>query len=256
MGPFTIIANNVKIGRGTRIQSSVVIGEWTEIGQENEIWPGAVVGVAPQDLRYNGDRAYTKLGHRNIIREYVTIHRAYEPEGVTAIGNDNLIMAYTHVAHNCTLGNQIVIANSVGLAGHVEVEDQAVLGGMSGFHQFVRIGRLAMVGGLAKIIQDVPPFSLVDGQPARIHGMNIRGMQRRGIPKEIRHDLKRCYQLMLRSGLNLTQAVEQMRRSVPLNNETDHLIRFLESPSRQGVCIRREGQGVNGRALAAEAAGV
>ena len=108
MGPFTIIANNVKIGRGTRIQSSVVIGEWTEIGQENEIWPGAVVGVAPQDLRYNGDRAYTKLGHRNIIREYVTIHRAYEPEGVTAIGNDNLIMAYTHVAHNCTLGNQIV----------------------------------------------------------------------------------------------------------------------------------------------------
>ncbi|GMU53504.1 MAG: acyl-[acyl-carrier-protein]--UDP-N-acetylglucosamine O-acyltransferase [Candidatus Xenobia bacterium] len=256
VGPFSIVSANVKVGRGTRIHSSVVIGEWTEIGQENEIWPGAVIGVAPQDLRYSGDRAYTRLGDRNIIREYVTIHRAYEPEGVTSIGDDNLIMAYTHVAHNCTLGNQIVIANSVGLAGHVDVEDQAVLGGMSGFHQFVRIGRLAMVGGLAKVIQDVPPFSLVDGQPARIYGMNIRGMQRRGIPREVRHDLKRCYQLMLRSGLNLSQAVDAMRRTIPSNNETGHLIRFLENPSRQGVCIRREGQGINGRTLAAEAAGV
>ncbi|MEW6280711.1 MAG: acyl-ACP--UDP-N-acetylglucosamine O-acyltransferase [Candidatus Eremiobacterota bacterium] len=256
VGPFSIVEKDVTIGRGTRIHSSVVIGRWTEIGEENEIWPGAVVGVAPQDLRYTGERAFTRLGHRNVIREYVTVHRASEPDGVTSLGDDNLIMAYTHVAHNCTLGNQIIVANSVGLAGHVDVEDQAVLGGMAGIHQFVRIGRLAMVGGLAKVIQDVPPFSLVDGQPARIYGMNIRGMQRRGIAREVRQDLKRCYQLMLRSGLNLGQAIDAMRRTVPSNNETEHLIRFLENPSRQGVCIRREGQGGNGRTLKMEAAGV
>jgi UDP-N-acetylglucosamine acyltransferase len=238
IGPFCIIYGNVKIGRGTKLHSSVVVGQWTEIGEKNEIYPGAVIGVAPQDLRYSGERAYTRVGHRNVIREYVTVHRASDAEGTTWIGDDNLIMAYTHVAHNCILGNQIIIANSCGLAGHVEIEDMAVLGGMCGLHQFVRVGKLAMLGGMAQIRQDVPPFSMVDGQPARIFGMNIRGMQRRGINKDSRQALKGCYRLILQSGLNLTQALDSIRSTIDQTDEVAHLIRFLENPSKMGVCIR------------------
>ncbi|MBI3930130.1 MAG: acyl-ACP--UDP-N-acetylglucosamine O-acyltransferase [Armatimonadetes bacterium] len=264
IGPFCTVGANVKIKRGCRIHSSIVIDGWTEIGEENEIFPGAIIGVAPQDLRYNGERAFTRIGDRNVIREYVTIHRASDPEGTTSIGSDNLIMAYTHVAHNCTLGNQIIIANSVGLAGHVEIQDQAVLGGMCGVHQFVRVGRLAMLGGMSKVHQDVPPFSMVDGQPARMYGMNIRGMQRRGVTKEARLGLKTCYRLILRSGLNLSQALDAIRRQVTPCEETEHLLRFLESPSRMGICIRerrereaRRATNSNGVALKvqAEAAG-
>lgn len=238
IGPFCIVHGNTKIGRGTKLHSSVVIGQWTEIGEKNEIFPGAVIGVAPQDLRYSGERAYTRVGHRNVIREYVTVHRASDAEGTTSIGDDNLIMAYTHVAHNCILGNQIIIANSCGLAGHVEIEDMAVLGGMCGLHQFTRVGKLAMLGGMAQIRQDVPPFSMVDGQPARIFGMNIRGMQRRGINKDSRQALKGCYRLILQSGLNLSQALNSIRATVDQTDEVQHLVRFLESPSKMGVCIR------------------
>ncbi|MCA9778685.1 MAG: acyl-ACP--UDP-N-acetylglucosamine O-acyltransferase [Candidatus Eremiobacteraeota bacterium] len=238
IGPFSIIHGNVTIGAGTKLHSSVVVGEWTEIGENNEIFPGAVIGVAPQDLRYSGERAYTKIGNRNVIREYVTIHRASDAEGVTSIGDDNLLMAYTHVAHNCILGNQIVIANSVGIAGHVEIEDQAVLGGMCGLHQFVRVGKLAMLGGMAQIRQDIPPYAMVDGQPARVFGMNIRGMQRRGIDKDSRQALKSCYRLILQSGLNLTQAINSIKANVEQTDEVAHLVKFLESPSKMGVCIR------------------
>lgn len=238
IGPFCIIHGNTKIGRGTKLHSSVVVGQWTEIGENNEIYPGAVIGVAPQDLRYSGERAFTRVGNRNVIREYVTVHRASDAEGMTSIGDDNLIMAYTHVAHNCILGNQIIIANSCGLAGHVEIEDMAVLGGMCGLHQFVRVGKLAMLGGMAQIRQDVPPFSMVDGQPARIFGMNIRGMQRRGINKDSRQALKGCYRLILQSGLNLTQALNSIRATIDPTDEVKHLIKFLENPSKMGVCIR------------------
>jgi UDP-N-acetylglucosamine acyltransferase len=238
IGPFCVIHGNVTIGKGTKLHSSVVVGEWTEIGEDNEFFPGAVVGVAPQDLRYSGERAYTRVGSRNVFREYVTVHRASDAEGVTSIGDDNLLMAYTHVAHNCVLGNQIVIANSCGIAGHVEIEDQAVLGGMCGLHQFVRVGKLAMLGGMAQIRQDIPPFAMVDGQPARVFGMNIRGMQRRGIDKENRQGLKACYRLILQSGLNLTQAIHSIKANVEQIETVRHLVRFLENPSKMGVCIR------------------
>jgi UDP-N-acetylglucosamine acyltransferase len=237
IGPFCIVGPEVRLGAGTRLHSSVVI-EHTEMGEGNEVYPGAVIGVAPQDLRYNGERSKVVIGHRNVIREYVTIHRASTEGDVTSLGNENLVMAYAHVAHNCILGNQIVVSNSVGLCGHVEVEDQAVLGGMCGIHQFVRIGRLAMVGGMAKVTQDVPPFGMVDGQPARLFGMNIRGMQRRGISKESRLGLKHCFRLILRSGLNLGQALEAVRRTVDPTDEINHLLRFFESPSRMGFCVR------------------
>lgn len=238
IGPFCIIHADAKIGARTKLHSSVVIGRWTEIGEDNELFPGVVIGVAPQDLSYNGERAFTRIGNLNIFREYVTIHRASNPDGATVIGNENLLMAYTHVAHNCVLGNQIVAANSCGLAGHVEIEDQAVLGGKCGLHQFVRIGKLAMLGGMAQIRQDIPPFSLIDGQPARIFGTNTRGMQRRGMSKECKLGLKACYKLILQSGLNLSQAIEVIKKDIEQTEAVVHLIQFLENPSRMGVCIR------------------
>lgn len=237
VGPFCIVGPGVRLGARTKLHSSVVI-EQTTMGEDNEVWPGAIIGVAPQDLRYNGENSSVVIGRGNVIREYVTIHRAVNEGSVTQIGNDNLIMAYAHVAHNCLLGNQIVISNTVGLCGHVEIEDQAVLGGMCGIHQFVRIGRLAMIGGMAKVTQDVPPFGMVDGLPARLFGMNIRGMQRRGITKESRQALKHCYRMILRSGLNLGQALEAIRRTVEPCQETNHLLSFFESPSRMGFCVR------------------
>lgn len=269
IGPFSIIGEHVRIGSGTRIMSSVVIDGWTTLGSDNVIFPGAVIGVAPQDLRYNGERSYVRIGDRNQIREYVTIHRASDPEGETSLGSDNLIMGYVHLAHNCHLGSQIIIANYVGLAGHAVIEDQAVLGGMCGIHQFVRVGRLGMVGGMAKVIKDVPPFAIVDGQPARIYGLNIRGLQRRGVDKEARMGLKRAFRLMTQSGLNLNQAIEAIRTTVESAPEVEHLVRFLESPSRMGVMNRREDAHTartagatreeaptNGRALDLEAAGL
>jgi len=237
IGPFCIVGPGVRLGARSKLYSSVVIEE-TIMGEDNVVFPGAVIGVAPQDLRYNGEKSSVVMGDRNVIREYVTIHRASNEGAVTQIGNDNLIMAYAHVAHNCILANQIVVSNSVGLCGHVEVDDQAVLGGMCGIHQFVRIGRLAMVGGMAKVTQDVPPFGMVDGQPARLFGMNIRGMQRRGISKESRNGLKHCYRLLLRSGLNVGQALEAIRRTVEPCEESKHLLNFFEAPSRMGYCVR------------------
>lgn len=259
VGPFTIIGEHVRVGRNTRIHSSVVLEGWTTLGENNEVYPGAVIGAAPQDLSYDGSRSYVVIGDGNIIREYVTIHRASDPEGMTFIGNGNLIMGYTHVAHNCRLGNQVIIANSAGLAGHVEIEDQAVLGGMCGVHQFVRIGRLGMVGGMAKVIKDVPPFTMVDGQPAWVRGLNLRGLKRRGVNREARMALQRCHRLLYRSGLNLSEAIEAIRRCVAPGPEVEHLLGWLEAPSRMGVMIRAAERGTpwsNGRALKVEAAGL
>lgn len=238
VGPFCRIGKNVRIGQGTRLHSSVVIDGETVIGQQNEIFPGAVIGVNPQDLRYKGEPSFVRIGNGNTIREYVTIHPASDPGGYTTVGDNNLIMAYVHIAHNCRLGNRISVANSVGLSGHVEVEDQAVLGGMCGVHQFVRIGRMAMVGGMTKLIQDVPPFALVDGQPPRLYGLNERGLQRNGVSLASRQILKSCFKLMLGSRLNLGQAIEAIRKTVEPCAESEHLLWFFQQPTTKGFCIR------------------
>lgn len=245
VGPYCTIGEHVRVGPGTRLLSHVVLEGWTTLGQENVVHPFAVIGCDPQDLRYRGERAYVVVGDRNQIREHVSIHRASDPEGVTSIGDDNLLMGCVHVAHNCALGNGNVVANYVGLAGHVTVEDQAVLGGMCGIHQFVRIGRQSMVGGKAKVIKDIPPYALVDGIPARIFGPNLRGLRRRGVSQEVRLALGRAFRLITDSGLNLSQAVEAIRASLPASPEREHLLRFLGAASRMGVLNRRgsrEGQ--------------
>ena len=238
IGPFSIIGPNVRIGRNTVVMSSVVVEGWTTVGADNVIFPNAVLGTAPQDLSYRGQRAYVRIGDRNEVREGVTVHRAADEDGVTSVGDDNLLMACAHVAHNCHIGNQVVMANYAGLAGHAVVEDQAILGGLSGVHQFVRIGRLCMVGGLAKITKDLPPFAIVDGNPARIYGLNSRGLRRRGVAESARLALKRSFRLLTMAGLNLEQALAAIRSSQLDCPEVAHLVDFLEAPTRMGVLTR------------------
>lgn len=238
VGPHAVIGPFVSIGARTQIGPSVHIDGWTTIGEENQIFTGAVIGTPPQDLRYKGEEAYVRIGDRNVIREYVTINRAYNHLGSTVIGNDNMLMACTHVAHNCELGNGIIMTNYCGLAGHCIVEDYVVMGGYSGAHQFVRLGTMAMVGGAAKVIKDIPPYSIVDGQPARIYEINAIGLKRRGVKTSVRADLRKAFRILTRSGMGLSEALEAVRREVPMGPEVEHLVKFMGTRSRMGVLIK------------------
>lgn len=235
IGPFTVIGENVTIGSGTKIMSSVVIDGWTEIGKNNRIFPGAAIGLPPQDFGYKGQRAFVKIGDDNEIREYVTIHRAATEDDTTFVGDQNLLMAYVHIAHNCRVGSQVTIANYAGLAGYTVVEDQAVLGGLAGFHQHTRVGRLCMVGGCSKINKDVPPFSIVDGNPCRIFGMNFRGMRRRDISKESRLAVQNAIRILGSMGLTLNDAIERIDSELEHTKEIIQLLEFLRAPSHMGV---------------------
>ncbi|MFP4497218.1 MAG: acyl-ACP--UDP-N-acetylglucosamine O-acyltransferase [Vulcanimicrobiota bacterium] len=238
VGPYSIIGKDVKIGKGTVIHEHVLITGWTTIGEDNEIFKGAVIGEAPQDLGYKGERSYVNIGNKNNIREYVTIHRGAEADGETVIGNENLLMAYCHIAHNCHLGNQIIMANYIGLAGHVVVEDQVVFGGLSGIHQYARIGRLAMIGGYSKIIQDIPPFVLVEGLPVRILSLNSVGMRRRGIGSESRNALKSAIALLTSRKYKRRELPDVIRNNVDLTPEVEHLIDFISRPSKKGLLMQ------------------
>lgn len=238
IGPYSIIHKNVKIGKGTKIYSSVLITGWTTIGENNEFYKGAVIGEVPQDMKYKGEESYLEIGDNNLIREFVTIHRASDAGGKTIIGNDNLIMNCAHIAHNCHLGNQITMAGYVGLAGHVIVEDQVVFGGMCGIHQFVRIGKLAMVGGYSKILQDIPPFSLVEGMPVRILGLNVHGMRRRNVPSESRKALKKALDILVSRKYKRRDVPDVIRETVEMTPEVEHFIEFISNSSRKGLLMQ------------------
>ena len=233
-----MIDRNVEIGRGCRLRSGVVVSGWTRIGRNNLISHGAVIGTEPQDAKYRGEETYVRMGDNNIIREYVTVHRAAGIGQSTIVGDGNMLMAYVHVAHNCIVGNEVTIANSVGLSGHVEIEDQATIGGYSGVHQFVRIGRLAMIGGYSRVIKDIPPYAVAVGQPARLYGTNYRGMRRRNIPADIRSQIKSAFKIMAHSGLSLPQAVQKIREAIPGSPDLEAMLSFLEKSSRMGVLFR------------------
>lgn len=236
VGPFAIVGPNVEIGDGTKIGPSVIIEGWTVIGKNNKIYAGAVVGNEPQDLKFKGEKSYLFVGDNNIIREYATISRGTEGGGgETRIGNNNLIMSYVHVAHDCQLGNNVVVAHGTGIAGHVTIEDRVVIGGLVGIHQFTKVGRMAMVGAHTMVTKDVPPYIIVDGNPAKPYGINIVGLRRNGLSPELRMEIKRAYKILYRSNLNVAQAIEQMEQELPGNEEIDHLLRFLRSADR-GIC--------------------
>ncbi|MCC6262813.1 MAG: acyl-ACP--UDP-N-acetylglucosamine O-acyltransferase [Bryobacterales bacterium] len=236
IGPYCVIGADVEIGAGTRLMANLYIEGPTWIGEDNVFYPYSTVGVASQDLKYKGERAETRIGSRNRIREFVTIHRGTEGGGaLTRIGDDNLLMAYTHVAHDVQLGDHCVLANGVTLAGHVTIGDHAVIGAFTGVHQFCRIGRHAMIGGYSVVTQDVLPFSTtVSERVIRIFGANRNGLERRGFTPDAIEPLQNLFRILTRSKLNTSQAIERIREQVPLTKEVEEVLTFI-SESQRGI---------------------
>jgi UDP-N-acetylglucosamine acyltransferase len=234
VGPFCVIGEHVSIGARSVLQAHVVLNGWTEIGEDCLLYPFSTVGAASQDRKYQGERAFTRVGNRTILREYVSIQRATGHDEVTAVGDDCLLLAYVHIAHNCILGDGITMSNLAQLAGHVHVGDYVTIGGQTGVHQFTRIGRHAMVGGMSKCIKDVPPFFLVEGNPCQPYGLNSVGLRRAEFTAEERAEIKRFYKLLYNPKLNVSQAIEAMKLQVATEPGRE-IIAFLEAPSQRGV---------------------
>jgi UDP-N-acetylglucosamine acyltransferase len=243
VGPYAVIGEKVTIGENTEIGAHVVIEGPTEIGRSNRIFPGAVIGLEPQDLKYKGGASWVKIGDNNLIREYVTINRATEEGEVTAIGNHNLLMAYAHVAHNCTIENEVIIANSVALAGHIHIESKARISGVLGVHQFVHVGSLAMVGGMSRIERDVPPYTIVEGNPSRVRSLNLVGLQRAGVTAGEISQIKKAFRLIFRSNVPLQEALAELD-AIADNPQVRHLCQFVQAsasdPQRRGTIPSRK----------------
>ncbi len=235
IGPYSVVGSDVRIGQGCRIGAHVVIEGHTTIGDNNRFFAGAIVGSEPQDIKFKGGKCRLIIGDNNIIREYVTISISTSDERATRIGNDNLLMAYAHVAHDCELQNRIIMANNATLGGHVVIEDKVILGGLAAVHQFVRLGTMAIVGGCTKATKDIMPYSMVDGHPARWHGINFVGLKRNGISREVRTEIKKAFKIICRSNLNTSQALKRVRAEFDGRPEIDRLIEFIENSNR-GIC--------------------
>jgi UDP-N-acetylglucosamine acyltransferase len=233
IGPNVIIGDGVKIGSHNKILAGAYLARGTEIGNYNTLHMNTVIGHEPQDLAYKGEETFTKIGSKNVIREFVTIHRGTKVGTATVIGDENFIMAYCHIAHNCLLGNNIIMVNQASLTGHCTVEDRAFLSGMTGFHQFTRIGTLAMVSALTAINKDIPPYVICGGRPGVAQGINVVGMRRAGIGPETRTEIKNAYRLLYRSGLNVSQAIEEIRKNLR-SKEVAHMVEFIEA-SKRGI---------------------
>lgn len=231
VGPYSVIDENVKIEKGTVIAGHCLITGFTKIGANCKIFNGAVIGTIPQDLKYKGEKSFLEIGDNNIIREYVTINLGTK-DGKTIIGSDNLIMAYSHIAHDCRVGNFNVIANVGTLAGFVTIEDRVIIGGLVAIHQFVRVGTLSIMGGCSKVVQDVPPYCINDGHPAKAYGINSIGLERAGISGDIRRDLKNAFKILFKSQLLMKDAVKKVEAEIPLSNEVMHLIEFIKNSQR------------------------
>ncbi|MBU0504136.1 MAG: acyl-ACP--UDP-N-acetylglucosamine O-acyltransferase [Candidatus Omnitrophota bacterium] len=232
VGPYSIIGDNVNIGKNTIIGAFCVLDGNTIIGEACEIFTGAIIGTRPQDLKYKGKKSYLKIGDNNVIREYCTFNPGTEENTHTIVGNSNLFMAYCHVAHDCLVGNGCVVANNGTLAGHVTLEDKVVIGGLSAIHQFVRIGKLSIIGGCSKVVQDIPPFSTCDGHPARIYGLNLVGLERNNVPAESIKQIKRAFRTLFNSGITVKHALEKVEKEAQLNNEVKYLLDFIKKSSR------------------------
>ncbi len=235
VGPYTVIDANVTVGTRTTIGPHVHLTGYTTIGEDCTIHTGTVLGQPPQDRKYKlGMISYLRVGHRNILREYVTMHLAVGEGNATVVGDDNMFMAYCHLGHNCVIGNRVCAANYVGLSGGCRIDDGVVLGGMSGLHQNVHIGRLVMVGGYCKVHHDIPPFVMVDGPPARLYGLNVIGLRRAGISSDARAALKQAYRMIFHENHNLSATLEAVRQEVAISPEVEEFLQFVERSGRSG----------------------
>ncbi|UCH36171.1 MAG: acyl-ACP--UDP-N-acetylglucosamine O-acyltransferase [Armatimonadota bacterium] len=227
VGAYAIISGQAVIGDRCRIGPHVFIDGHTQIGADTEILFCAALGCPPQDRKYKGEPTSLIIGERNIIHEYVTIHRGSREGTATRVGDDNMIMAYSHLGHNCDVGSGVTMVNNAVVAGHVVIEDRAMISGLVGIHQFTRIGKLAMVAGYSRVVQDVPPFMIAEGSPARVRGLNVVGLRRAGVDADARNLLKSAYRILYRSGLNLSQALDHIAEELEETPELQYLVDFL-----------------------------
>ena len=235
IGPYAIVGDHSSVGSGTRVMAHAIIGPWTTIGENNAIHYGAVVGHDPQDFGYSGDESYVKIGSGNIIREYATIHRGNRAGTTTVIGDGNFFMIQSHVAHNCEIGNNIILAGGALLAGHVTVEDRAIISGNCVVHQFCRIGRFAMMRGLSRTSRDVPPFCIMD-ETHTVKSLNLVGLRRNGFDAKRVRALKNAFLILFRSGLNMQNALEQVEAELEVTDDVLELLAFIRA-SKRGVCF-------------------
>lgn len=235
IGAYSVIGEHVTVGKGTRIASHVLVEGWTSIGERNQIFSFSSIGTPPQDIGYKNEETYLIIGNDNVIRESATIHRATTKEDRrTVIGNSNFLMAYSHVAHDCKLGNNIIMANSVALGGHIVIGDCAILGGIVAVHQFVRIGSYAIIGGQSAVSLDIPPYVSAAGNRAQLYGLNLVGLKRRGFSDETINTLKKAYKIIFRSALTQDEAFRRVIDELPNSREAIHLVEFMKS-SKRGV---------------------
>ena len=234
IGPGCVIEDGAVLGSRNRLWMHVYVGPGTTIGDENQLHMGAIIGHRPQDLSFSGAPSFTRIGHRNVIREYVTIHRGTKEGTATVIGDDNYFMANAHIAHNCQVGSKVILVNLASLTGYCVIEDGALLSGMVGLHQFTRIGRLAMVSALSAVNKDVPPYLFCGGRPAVIQGLNVVGMRRAGFSAATREEIKRAYKLLYREGLSVPRALEAIEQACA-GDDVKRLVAFVRASTR-GIC--------------------
>jgi UDP-N-acetylglucosamine acyltransferase len=233
VGPYAVIRKDVKIGDGTSVDTHAVIEGRATIGENCRIGIGAVIGNPPQDLKYAGEDTEVVIGDNTTIREYVTINKGTTDRQRTQIGSNCLLMSYVHVAHDCLVGNEVILANCATLAGHLTIEDQVIVGGMTPIHQFVRVGKMAILGGGSKIVKDIPPFSKVAGNPSRIYGLNTIGLQRKGYSKEERAKLKKAYKIIFRSKLMTVKAIDKIAAESYFESPSvKHMVDFIAGSTR------------------------
>lgn len=235
IGPYSVIGKNVFIGSGTVIGPHVVVDPYVTIGADCNIFQYAAIGAPPQSLKFEGGETYVKIGRGTIVREFVTIHRGTEfGGGITEVGEENLLMAYTHIAHDCKTGRKVILSNNATLAGHITIGDNATIGGLVAIHQFVRIGDYAFVGGKSAVVKDIPPYVIASGDRAKLHGLNSVGLKRHGFPKNTLSSLKKTYRIIFRIGLTMNEAIERVRAEVEQIPEVLGFIDFIES-SKRGI---------------------
>ena len=236
IGPYVVIGSDVKIGKNTVIGPHTVIDDYVHIGEGNRIFQFCSIGAPPQDLKFDGEKTRVIIGNFNTIREFVTIHRATTADiGVTIIGDNNLLMAYCHVAHNCKLGDKIIMSNAATLAGHIHIEDYAIISGLTGIHQFCRLGAHCMIGGASAVVKDVPPYCIAQGNHAKLFGLNLIGLKRRNFSEITIKAIKDAYRIIFRSDLLLEAALKKAQDEMEDVPEVNHLIKFIKESTR-GVC--------------------